>query len=224
MGGFSSISGSETIMFADNASFDGTKRNGAITTNGQLWVGSTVSPHVQVGGITSPNGTITVGYSSPNITIDTPAPHDGMVYANSTLSNLTGDSTVVKIPFDAVLYDTGGDWDPVGTQFGTFVAGNYLGCATVTLTGVDLSHTSAFLYMTINDATTICVQTINPGILISAVPANQVSMSVCTHLPIFTAGFRVQMYLQVSGGAKTVSVRGFDGTYWSTFSLSLLDS
>jgi len=69
-GGFSSITGDEKIVSADNASFDGTERDGKLTTNGQLWVGSTASPHVKKGSITSPLGTLTVGYSSPNITLD----------------------------------------------------------------------------------------------------------------------------------------------------------
>lgn len=70
MAGFSSVTSLENIVFADNASFDGTKRGGAMTTNGQLWIGSTAAPHVKVGSITSPSGTVTIGYSSPNITLD----------------------------------------------------------------------------------------------------------------------------------------------------------
>lgn len=70
MAGFSNIKDDESIMFADNASFDGTERGGKLTTNGQLWVGATASPHVKVGNITSPLGTLSIGYSSPNITVD----------------------------------------------------------------------------------------------------------------------------------------------------------
>lgn len=70
MAGFSSISGQETIVSADNASFDGTDRGGALTTDGQLFIGSTASPHVKKGSLTSPLGTVTIGYSSPNITLD----------------------------------------------------------------------------------------------------------------------------------------------------------
>lgn len=68
--GTSSITGDETILFADNASYDGTERGGKLTTDGQLWIGSTASPHVKKGIITSPFGTVTIGYSSPNITLD----------------------------------------------------------------------------------------------------------------------------------------------------------
>lgn len=76
MAGNSSITGDQTVTFTDNMSFDGTDRGGALDTNGQLWIGSTNSNrannggHVRKGQITSPNGTLTVGYSAPNITID----------------------------------------------------------------------------------------------------------------------------------------------------------
>lgn len=70
MAGNNSTVGLETITFTDNMSFDGTERGGAMTTNGQLWIGSTVARHVKLGSLTSPLGTITIGYSSPNITLD----------------------------------------------------------------------------------------------------------------------------------------------------------
>jgi hypothetical protein len=82
MAGFSNITGDESIMFADNASFDGTERAGKLTTNGQLWIGSTASPHVQKGILTSPDGSVVIGYSSPNITLK----------ATSGVTNFTADS------------------------------------------------------------------------------------------------------------------------------------
>jgi hypothetical protein len=75
MAGFNTITGDEAIMTADNCSFDGTDRGGKMTTNGQLWIGSTASNrapnagHVRLGSITSPDSSVTIGYSSPNITI-----------------------------------------------------------------------------------------------------------------------------------------------------------
>ena len=70
MPGFSSITGDESIMFADNASFDGTERGGKITTNGQLWIGSTASPHVKVGTLTSTGGTVTITAGSGTINLE----------------------------------------------------------------------------------------------------------------------------------------------------------
>lgn len=76
MAGNSSVRGDETVTFTDNMSFDGTDRGGKMTTDGQLWIGSTASNrannggHVRLGQLTSPLGTITIGYSAPNITLD----------------------------------------------------------------------------------------------------------------------------------------------------------
>jgi hypothetical protein len=45
-----------------------------LVTNGKMWIGSTAlnvgGTHINVGSITSPGSTLTIGYSSPNITID----------------------------------------------------------------------------------------------------------------------------------------------------------
>ena len=60
MGGFSQIVGQEDIVHADNASFDGTSRGGAMTTNGQLWIGSTALPHVRVGSLASSDSSVTI--------------------------------------------------------------------------------------------------------------------------------------------------------------------
>lgn len=78
MAGFaSSVSNSVDCVYANNADFSGNSipadTNG-LQTNGQLWIGSTAvnagNTHINVGSITSPNGTLTIGYASPNITID----------------------------------------------------------------------------------------------------------------------------------------------------------
>lgn len=70
MGGFSSVTGDETIMFADNVSFNGTQRGGKITTDGELLIGSTALPHIQKGRIVSAGGTVQVTYSTPNINLE----------------------------------------------------------------------------------------------------------------------------------------------------------
>lgn len=77
MPGFlSSISNGEEIVFAENADFSGnvdpSQANG-LQTNGQLWIGTTTpnagGTQINVGTITSPDGSVTVGYASPNITL-----------------------------------------------------------------------------------------------------------------------------------------------------------
>ena len=66
-------------MFANNVDFTGGSNIGlpvepTILTNGQLIIGSTAlnagGTHINIGNLTSPLGTLTIGYSSPNITLD----------------------------------------------------------------------------------------------------------------------------------------------------------
>jgi hypothetical protein len=77
MPGFaSSISNKNDVVFAKNADFslseNPSSQNGLIH-DGQLWIGKTnaneEAQHIFVGNITSPDSSITVGYSHPNITI-----------------------------------------------------------------------------------------------------------------------------------------------------------
>lgn len=66
------------IMFCKNGDFTKTdnqtpsESNGLIT-NGQLWIGATSTnaggTHINVGSITAADASITIGYSSPNITV-----------------------------------------------------------------------------------------------------------------------------------------------------------
>lgn len=71
MAGFINDATLQEIMVADNVDFSGSAApEGKVTTDGQLLVGQTSLPHIQVGSLTSPHATVRIGYSSPNITID----------------------------------------------------------------------------------------------------------------------------------------------------------
>lgn len=72
MAGFRN-SGNIDVLFVDNVDFTGAAiPSPTITTDGQLIIGSTAAPNLKIGAITSPTGTVTIGYSSPNITLDVP--------------------------------------------------------------------------------------------------------------------------------------------------------
>ncbi len=61
-----------SVIYGLNVDFTGTSLTGGtpqVTTNGQLLIGSTSTPNIKVGTITSPDSSITIGYSSPNITL-----------------------------------------------------------------------------------------------------------------------------------------------------------
>jgi hypothetical protein len=58
----------ETV-YGSNVDFTGNATvSPTVTTNGQLLIGSTATPNIQVGVLNSPDSSITFGYSSPNIT------------------------------------------------------------------------------------------------------------------------------------------------------------
>jgi hypothetical protein len=124
MAGNSSIRGDETITFTDNMSFDGTDRGGKMTTDGQLWIGATASNrannggHVRLGSLTSPNGTITIGYSAPNITLELAG---GTTAIDSiAVDTTTGAGTNPVVPTVAGLVTFTGGQYATGT-FGTRV-------------------------------------------------------------------------------------------------------
>jgi len=111
--GSSSITGDETILFADNMSFDGTQRGGKMTTNGQLWIGSTVAPHVRKGSLASAGATVTITTGSGTINLEagatvptsftgnsgvaTPAVNNiNVVTANSTATFVGSGSTLTE--------------------------------------------------------------------------------------------------------------------------------
>jgi len=81
-----------------------TSEANGLATNGQLWIGTTVlnagGTHINVGTISSPNNSITVGYVSPNITLQ--------VTGGSTVGQtITGDS-------GGALSPTAGNWNILG--------------------------------------------------------------------------------------------------------------
>lgn len=98
----------ETV-YGINADFTSADNNNVLEsnglfTNGQLWIGSTALnaglTHINVGNITSPNNSITVGYISPNITLT--------VTGGSTVgTTITGDT-------GGALSPTLGNWNILG--------------------------------------------------------------------------------------------------------------
>jgi len=109
-----------SVMYALNVDFTGnslTAGTAQVTTNGQLLIGSTALPNIKVGTLTSPNGTITIGYSSPNITLDTTG---GQALTKIGVDTTTGAGTNPVLPTAAGLITFTGGQYPTGT-FGTRV-------------------------------------------------------------------------------------------------------
>lgn len=115
---------SNDIMYADNVNFAGGK-TATVTTDGQLLIGDTASPNIKVGALTSPDSSITIGYSSPNITLE--------VTGGSTVGQtITGDS-------GGELSPTDGNWNILGGP-GVTTSGSG---STLTINSVVFTDTTA---------------------------------------------------------------------------------
>lgn len=90
-------------MYADNVDFRGVSPVvPQITTDGQLLIGSTATPNIRTGALTSPDSSITFSYSSPNIT----AVVAGGTVVGKTITGNTG----------GALSPTAGNWNLLGTN------------------------------------------------------------------------------------------------------------
>ena len=117
MPGFRSNSTTDCV-YASNIDLSGNPSpSNTLLTNGQMLIASTVlnagGTHVNVGTLISPGGTLTIGYASPNITID--------VAGGAAGKTITGDSGGALSP---IL----GNWNIVG------LSGSKTSGATNTLT------------------------------------------------------------------------------------------
>lgn len=88
------------VVYGSNVDFSGVAVPAAtMLTNGQLLIGSTAlnagNTHINVGNIISPLGTISVGYSSPNITVDVTGGTNTIIQQVRTASTTSVSSTKV---------------------------------------------------------------------------------------------------------------------------------
>lgn len=160
--GFSSITGDETIMFADNASFDGTQRGGKLTADGQLWIGSSTSPHVVKGSLGSSDGSITWTVGHGTIT-----------------GQVAGGTTVGK----TITGNTGGPISPVAGNWNVIASGSLAidgsgNTLTTRLTGLT-NH--AVLIGAGNDTITKIAATANTGAILQNNSGADPSYSTATY-------------------------------------------
>jgi hypothetical protein len=102
MAGFANDASGQDIVYANNFDFSGNTNVAAqFTTNGQLLIGNALTPHIRPGTLTSPGGTVTIGYSAPNITLDVAA-------GAGVIETITGDSGGAESPLAGNFNFTGG--------------------------------------------------------------------------------------------------------------------
>ncbi len=98
------------VLYALNSDFTGgnsalASESNGLVTNGKLWVGSTAlnagGTHINVGSITSPDSSVTIGYTSPNITaqVSNPILNVSGILTSSQIKNLHGTPiTIIPAP------------------------------------------------------------------------------------------------------------------------------
>jgi len=184
--GFSFITGQQTIMHADNASFDGTERAGALSADGQLWIGSSGSPHVVKSTLTAGTG-VSITNAPGSITIS-------LTGGFAAVEHLTG--------------NTGGQLNPDGSN--NF---NILGTGSITIAGSGSTLTTQLTGLTNHSVqvgagtatlTQLTVGT-NGQVLIGATTADPAFATLTSSdgSVSFTAGANT-LSLQVAGGTTSL--------------------
>lgn len=114
--GFSFITGQETVVHADNASFDGTERAGRILLDGQLWIGSTTLPHVVKNTLTAGTG-ISITNGAGTITIANSGSLTDLHTARFIVGDLTKGANYTTITAALAAASSG---DTIFIQTGTY--------------------------------------------------------------------------------------------------------
>ena len=205
MAGFSSVTDDESIIYGDNVSFNGTKRGGKVTTNGQLLIGSSVSPKIRVGNITSTGGTITVTNGNGTINLENASsgvPKVGFLAVASSQANVTGDSTQYTVQFATEIFDTGGNF--AASIFTAPYTGVYLFGSNIEFNTLGAAHTAGGVQIT---TTASPFASINSSCNLGAIRdvGNFVLLSGSVLVPM-TAGNTARIIVAVYNGTKTVGV------------------
>lgn len=131
-------------------------------------------------------------------------------YNSTTQSNVTGDGTSYNILFDTTLFDQATNFS--SSTFTAPIAGNYLFTATVAMSVLATTHTSASATLLVA-GNGFALFGINPGAAKTAASTLTLGGSV---LAAMTAGSTAIVAIQVTGGTKTVDlVNGIGGVMFT---------
>lgn len=123
-------------------------------------------------------------------------------YNNAPVANVTGDGTTYEVTWNTVDYDTNGDFS--SPAFTAPVDGIYYFTASLVLTGLAVGHVNGQAYFKSSTGETQYGMRLNPY----ATSDGGVLAFEANSLYKLSAGDTVSLFLQVSGGAKVVSVYG----------------
>lgn len=131
------------------------------------------------------------------------------IYQNATSSNLTGDGTTVHVPFNTEGWDANSNGDSLD-RYLVRCAGEHEVTGTVTLTGIDTSHTDGVVRVRHLRSGSVIEEwpyLINPAAMRNAANANSVSLPFSVRMKC-DEGDYVRVFMGVGGGTKTVGVSG----------------
>ncbi len=126
------------------------------------------------------------------------------VYVGSTISSVTGDGSEAVIAAGSVIYNTGSCWDSSSYTFTADRAGSFNFNGTINTAPFTSSHTSYNFFARINSNDYTVVQC-NPYQTAGTWVYLGTPFSVTYHLE---ESDTVQFYVIVSGGTKTVDIKG----------------
>ena len=231
MGGFDTIKddADETVIFADNACWDGSERGELMDTDGQIWIGSTAAPHVRRGTlsagagitITPGAGTLEIAASGGGMGIDTlttdvggPVTPDLTGTVDVTGSSVFSDGTVagtlslnVQAAENALIYGQGANSNVA--ELGPLTDGQLIIGATAgapvaaTLTegtGIDIANAAGSVTVSVDVSEITSIPTTFNADTGSAAPAANT---------ITIAGGEG---IDTSGAASTITIAGEDAS------------
>jgi hypothetical protein len=136
------------------------------------------------------------------------------VYADTSITNVTGDATLYQIPLNATVFDPYTNWG--GNSFTVTVAGRYKVTAMATLSNLGAAHTRADMEVVqTGSATNSVVSVTNPYANATAAGGNN-SLAISAEFDC-EKGDILATKIAVSGGTKTVSLIGSSGVRYSYF-------
>lgn len=145
---------------------------------------------------------------------------DALATMNTTVNNVTGDSTVYEpIIFDTATFDVGSNYSVSTGLFTAPSTGKYLVTVAITFSGIGVAHTSGEVRVYLNGAT-YTRSSFNP-----AVNAVGGLFTFCTSIiiPVSATG-TIGIAGIVNGSTKTVGIQGDNFGKYSWMSVTLLGS
>jgi hypothetical protein len=144
--------------------------------------------------ITFTNGTNTIFNITSTGYKTNPLQPGFLVYANATLTDITGNAADYLIPFNTTVYNIGGYFST--DTFTAPITGRYLLIANVTYTGLSSAMTTCRLKININSIP--IDRRFNP--YNNSAAGTNGTINLCSNINM-TAGDTAQVYLQISNGA-----------------------